>query len=501
VRTFYILGVDQSTQGTKAVLFDDKGRLKGRCDLPHRQIVSGENWVSHDPEEIYRNVIAVCRQAVGKTGIDKSQIACIGIDNQRETTVGWDKKTGRPIGDAIVWQCSRAKDICARIGAQKAAGDGIYLKTGLKLSPYYPASKMAWMIENFPGTREKIKNRTLALGTMDSWLIYKLTNGSAFKTDYSNASRTQLFNIRELKWDADICGTFGVPAEALPEVCDSDSLFGYTDLEGYLEKPVPVRGILGDSHGALFGHNCRGEGDIKATYGTGSSVMLNTGAEPFVSRHGLSTSLAWKVNGKVSYVLEGNINYTGAVITWLKDKLGIIKSASETAKLSAEADPNDQTYIVPAFSGLGAPWWRADTHAVITGMGRMTGRKELIKAASECAAYQINDVIEAMRKDTRLNLSQICVDGGPTRDKYLMQFQSDITDIDVKIPDAEELSVIGAAYLAGISAGLYDESRIYSAISYNLYKPRMDGTVRQQKLAGWSKAIKMLLGEQGDGKC
>jgi glycerol kinase len=495
VRTFYILGVDQSTQGTKAVLFDEKGKRVERCDLPHKQIISDESWVSHDPEEIYRNVVDVCRQVVEKAGIDKNQIACMGIDNQRETTVGWDRKTGQPVGNAIVWQCNRAKDICNRIGADSAAGNKIYLKTGLKLSPYYPAAKMAWMIENFPDMEEKIKNHTLALGTIDSWVIYKLTHGASFKTDYSNASRTQLFSIRELRWDEDLCRMFGVPEDTLPEVCDSDSVFGNTDLEGYLDSPIPICGVLGDSHGALFGHNCRSEGNIKATYGTGSSVMLNTGFEPFFSKHGLSTSLAWKVKGKVSYVLEGNINYTGAVISWLKDKLGMIQSASETSKLSSEADPHDQTYIVPAFSGLGAPWWRDDTHAVITGMSRMTGRKEIIKAASECSAYQINDVIEAMRKDAGLNISQMCVDGGPTRDKYLMQFQSDITDISVRIPDAEELSVIGAAYLAGISAGLYDESNVYNAISYNMYQPKIDGSVREEKIAGWNRAIKMLLGE------
>ena len=499
--TFYILGVDQSTQGTKAVLFNGQGKIIGRCDLPHKQIISEESWVSHDPEEIYRNVVAVCKQVVENTGIDKKLIACMGIDNQRETTVGWDRKTGQPVGDAIVWQCNRAKKLCDRIGADSSAGDEIYKKTGLKLSPYYPAAKMVWMTENFPDIGEKIRNHTLALGTVDSWVIYKLTHGVSFKTDYSNASRTQLFNIKELQWDRELCGRFNIPMDALPEVCDSDSIFGYTDLDGYLEKPIPIRGVLGDSHGALFGHNCLSSGDIKATYGTGSSVMLNTGFEPFFSEHGLSTSLAWKVKGKVSYVLEGNINYTGAVISWLKDSLGLIQSATETSKLASEADVHDQTYIIPAFSGLGAPWWRDDTHALITGMSRTTGKNEIVKAACECSAYQINDVIEAMRKDTGLNILQMCVDGGPTRDKYLMQFQSDITNISIKIPDAEELSVIGAAYLAGISAGLYDEAGIYNAISYSGYQSRMDSGIRNGKLAGWNKAIKMLLDSREDKKC
>ena len=491
--TFYILGVDQSTQGTKAVLFDEAGKLIGRCDLPHKQIISEKNWVSHDPEEIYRNVVSVCKQVVEKTGIDKNRIVCMGIDNQRETTVGWDRKSGLPVGNAIVWQCSRAKDLCDRIGVDSTAGNAISEKTGLKLSPYYPAAKMAWMIENLPSLSDQIQKHTLALGTVDSWVIYKLTHGASFKTDFSNASRTQLFNIKKLEWDSDLCSIFNIPSDALPEVCDSDSVFGYTDLEGYLEKPIPIRGVLGDSHGALFGHNCLSEGSIKTTYGTGSSVMLNTGHEPFFSKHGLSTSLAWKVKGKVSYVLEGNINYTGAVISWLKDNLGLIRSASEASELAIAADKHDKTYIIPAFSGLGAPWWRDDTHALISGMSRTTGKNEIVKAASECAAYQINDVVEAMRKDTGLNIPQMCVDGGPTRDRYLMQFQSDITDINIRIPDAEELSVIGASYLAGISAGLYDASGVYSAISYSGYQPKMDSEVRSEKLAGWNRAIKMLL--------
>ena len=491
--TFYVLGIDQSTQGTKAVLFDDRGKIAGRCDISHKQIISGESWVSHDPEEIYRNVVAACRQVVEKTGIDRNQIVCLGIDNQRETTVCWNKADGRPLGNAVVWQCNRAKDLCSRIGAEPAVRDEIYKKTGLKLSPYYPAAKMTWMTENFPGIGGQIKNHTLAFGTVDSWVLYKLTHGVSFKTDYSNASRTQLFNIRECRWDSGLCGIFNVPMETLPEICDSDSVFGYTDLEGYLEKPVPIHGILGDSHGALFGHNCLNKGDIKATYGTGSSVMLNTGAEPFFSRYGLSTSLAWKVKGKVSYVLEGNINYTGAVISWLKNELGLIRSASETAGIAGEADPNDRTYIVPAFSGLGAPWWRDDARALITGMSRTTGRKEIVKAASECAAYQINDVIDAMRKDTGLAIPQMCVDGGPAGDKYLMQFQSDISGMNIRIPDAEELSVIGAAYLAGISAGLYDSDNIYRAVSYSLYEPHMDGDVRKEKIAGWNKAIEMVI--------
>lgn len=493
MEAFYILGIDQSTQGTKAVLFNRTGKIIARCDAPHRQIISDQNWVSHDPEEIYRNVLQVSRQAVEKAGIDKNQIACIGIDNQRETTVGWSRETGKPIGNAIVWQCNRAKEICDRIARETGIGEKIYRTTGLKLSPYYPAGKMAWMLENIPGVRGEAEKGTLALGTIDSWLVYKLTKEKSFKTDYSNASRTQLMNIKELKWDPEVCSIFDIPMEALPEICDSDSVFGHTDLEGYLDREIPICGILGDSHGALYGHNCRTAGGIKATYGTGSSVMMNTGESPFFSSHGLSTSLAWRIQGKASYVLEGNINYTGAVISWLKDQLGLIQSAGETEELAKAADKNDKTYIVPAFSGLGAPWWRDDTLAIMTGMSRTTGKKEIVKAACDCIAYQINDVVEGMRKDSGIEISQLCVDGGPTRNHYLMQFQSDISRTGIKIPDAEELSVIGAAYLAGEAAGLYDADRIYEAISYEFYDTQMDETERTQKQDGWNKAINMLL--------
>lgn len=493
MKTFYVLGVDQSTQGTKAVLFDPKGFLLARYDLPHEQIVDHLGWVSHNPSEIYRNVVQACRKVIEKAGISSSEICCMGITNQRETTVAWDKETGEPLADAIVWQCNRAKEICREIQQKYGCEEEIYKKTGLKLSPYYPASKMTWFMENISEAREKAQQHRLALGTIDSWLIYKLTGGRSFRTDYSNASRTQLFHLENLCWDEELLKYFRVPADALAEVTDSDGIFGETDLEGFLEKPIPICGVLGDSHGALFGHNCRGEGNIKATYGTGSSVMLNTGGQQIASRHGLSTSLAWKVKGRVSYVLEGNINYTGAVISWLKDEIGIIASAKETEALALEANSQDQTYIVPAFSGLGAPWWNNEARAMIVGMNRSTGKKELVKAACDCIAYQINDVVDAMRKDTGLTIEELCVDGGPTRNAYLMQFQSDISEAGIKIPDAEELSVIGASYLAGISAGVYDENEIYQSISYQRFTPGMEAKIREEKKDGWKTAVEMLL--------
>lgn len=493
MRTFYVLGVDQSTQGTKAVLFNEKGFLIARYDLPHAQIINERGWISHDLSEIYHNVIAACKGVIEKAGISSSDICCMGITNQRETTAAWDKQTGKPLAPAVVWQCNRATEICMDLENNRGLAGEIYKKTGLKLSPYYPAAKMSWLIQNVPEVKEKAQKHTLALGTVDSWLIYKLTHGKSFKTDYSNASRTQLFHLRNLCWDTEICNIFGIPVDALPLVGDSDSVFGKTDLEGFLKEPIPICGVVGDSHGALFGHNCRKEGEIKATYGTGSSVMLNVGTTPVTSSHGLSSSLAWKVKGKVSYVLEGNINYTGAVISWIKDEVGILPSAAQTEDFIKKANPQDQTYLVPAFSGLGAPWWKNDASAMIVGMNRSTGKNELVKAACDCIAYQINDVVEAMRKDTGLAIGTLCVDGGPTRNRYLMQFQSDITDAQIRIPDTEELSVIGAAYMAGISLGVYQEKEIYQRVSYEDYHRKMDEKIRQKKQEGWKKAVRMLL--------
>lgn len=491
--TFYILGIDQSTQGTKGVLVDDGGRIVGRCDLPHRQIVNEKGWVSHDPEEFYQNSLAVCREVIEKTGIDKSLIRCMGITNQRETTVAWSRATGKPLAHAIVWQCARAMQLCGEIEKRTGCGEDVCKRTGLVLSPYYPASKMAWLLRNEENVKLAAGQGDLALGTVDSYLVYRLTKGESFCTDYSNASRTQLFNLKTLAWDEELCRIFGIPVNALPAVTDSDAVFGETDLEGYLEKPIPICGVLGDSHGALFGHNCRRPGGIKTTYGTGSSIMLNIGDELKLSSHGLSTSLAWKVGGKVSYVLEGNINYTGAVISWLKNDLGLIASAKETETLAGEANQEDGTYMIPAFSGLGAPWWKNDARAMIYGMSRSTGKKEIVKAACESIAYQIRDVVDAMRRDTGLRIGELCVDGGPTRNHYLMQFQSDIADASIRIPDAEELSVLGAIFVAGISAGLWKQEEMYSSISYEHYSPKMEEVLREAKISGWKEAIGKLL--------
>lgn len=487
----YIISIDQSTQGTKALLFDESGTLIKRQDIPHEQKINSAGWVSHDPEEIYQNTIRAVKNLVGASGIDKNDIAGAAISNQRETSLAWDKTTGKPLADAIVWQCARAAEICERVEKQGKA-ELIRTKTGMNLSPYFPASKIAWLLENVEGAKEKAENHTICHGTIDSWLVYKLTNGKAYKTDYSNASRTQLFNIFELKWDEEICKIFGIDPINLAEVCDSDSCFGETDFEGFLEKAVPIHGVLGDSHGALFGQGCLKPGMIKTTYGTGSSIMMNIGEQPILSEHGVVTSLAWSMGGNVNYVLEGNLNYTGAVITWLKDDMELIHSPGETEILAGKAETDDSVYLVPAFTGLGAPYWDSRAKAAVTGMTRTTKRAEIVRAGLECIAYQITDVIEAMSRDAKVKVNELRVDGGPTRNRYLMQFQSDMADAAVQVPDSEELSGIGPAYAAGLALGLWGEE-IFGKLNRMKYEPKMKAETRKHKREGWKKAVDSVL--------
>ena len=487
----YIISIDQSTQGTKALLFDESGSLIKRTDKSHRQIVNDKGWVSHDPEEIYRNTIEVVTRLVAESGIDKTKILGVGISNQRETSLAWDKTTGEPIGQAIVWQCARAVDICERV-EKLGEAENIRKRTGMNLSPYFPASKIALILEVVDGAKEKAEAGNICHGTIDSWLIYKLTGKKSYKTDYSNASRTQLFNIFTLTWDEEICRLFGIDAANLAEVCDSDSDFGETDFEGLLEKPVPIHGVLGDSHGSLFGQGCLKPGMIKSTYGTGSSIMMNIGEEPVLSTHGVVTSLAWSMSRKVNYVLEGNLNYTGAVITWLKDDLKLIASPKETEALAREATADDNLYLIPAFSGLGAPYWDSHAAAAIVGMTRTTGKAEVVRAGVECIAYQITDIIRAMSEDAKVKVEELRVDGGPTKNSYLMQFQSDIASAVVQVPDSEELSGIGPAYAAGLALGVWDKS-IFGKLNRIKYEPHMDGTLRDKKYNGWKTAVGTIL--------
>lgn len=481
----YILAIDQSTSGTKALLFDEDARLIGRSDLPHKQKISENGWVAHDPMEIWENTKGVARAIIEKTGINKDEVIGIGISNQRETALVWDRDTGLPVYDAIVWQCARGAKICEGLSDY---AEMVREHTGLRLSPYFSAAKIAWVLQN----AGDLSGRHLCCGTIDSWLVFKMTHGKEFRCDYSNASRTQLFNIRTLSWDSEICSIFGIDPETLPTVTDSDGLYGYTDLDGYFSKEIPIHGVLGDSHGALFGQGCLTSGMIKATFGTGSSVMMNIGEKPIFSDAGIVTSLAWSMGGKVNYVLEGNINYTGSVIKWLVDDAKLLGASHESGEFAAKANPEDTTYLVPAFSGLGAPYWDSEAKAAIVGMTRSTGKAEIVKAAEECIAYQITDLVLLMQQESGLPITEIRVDGGPTKDKYLMQFQSDMLSIPVAVPKNEELSGIGAAYAAGFALGLWDQS-VYEKEERTRYLSKVDEYSRKKRYDGWKAAVASVL--------
>lgn len=486
----YILAIDQSTQGTKGLLFDENGVLVSRADRPHRQIVNEKGWVEHDPEEILSCVLAAAREAVERAGVDKAGVAALGISNQRETVAAWDRESGKPLGNAIVWQCARARDICEELRGSAAM---VKERTGLDLSPYFSAPKLAWMLRNRPAVSQAARRGTLCLGTMDSWLLFRLTRERAFLTDYSNASRTQLFHIRDLQWDGECCKLYGIPPAALAGVRMSDSLFGTTDLGGWLDRPIPIHAVLGDSHAALLGQRCRAPGQVKATYGTGSSVMMQTGERCVESAGGLVTSLAWGLDGRVEYVLEGNLNYTGAVISWLKKDMGLIAAEGESEELARAANPEDRTYFVPAFTGLGAPYWDSAATGLLTGVTRTTGRAEVVRACLACIAHQIDDLLERMAACSGLPVTELRVDGGPTANSWLMQFQSDIAGVELRLPDISELSGMGAAYAAGIAAGIYDPNTIYEHIRYRRYTGEMDAGERERRRAGWRQAVAQAL--------
>lgn len=486
----YILSVDQSTQGTKALLFDEHASLVARADRPHRQIINDQGWVEHDPQEILSNLLLTCMNVLVRAGISKDDLVAMGISNQRETVVAWDRNSGEPLCNAIVWQCSRATDLCRDLAPH---ADEIKAKTGLMLSPYFSAPKMAWMLRHMSSVQKAAERGTLCFGTIDSYLVWKLTQEHAFKTDYSNASRTSLLNLDTLTWDEGLCLLYGVDKRFLPEICMSDALYGHTTLGGLLEKPLPICGVLGDSHAALLGQACLKPGDVKATYGTGSSVMMQTGSCRVNSTCGLVTGLAWGLNGHVSYVLEGNLNYTGAVITWLKNGVHLIESDTESEKLAYAANHEDTTSFVPAFTGLGAPYWDSKATGMLTGITRTTGRAEIVRACLECIGFQIDDLLTRMVKDADVAASELRVDGGPTANHYLMQFQSDISGAVLRVPDIQELSGMGAALAAGFSCKLYRPEHTYDVMKYSYYHPQNGNDWRAKRKAQWQDAVQQAL--------
>lgn len=490
----YVMAIDQSTSSTKAIFFDKKGNLVHRVNADHKQYYPKLGWVEHDACEIFEKVCFAVKKLYEETGINPDEVAALGLSNQRETALVWDKKTGKPIYHAIVWQCQRAEAICKQI-EQKGYGNLIKEKTGLVLSPYFPAAKIKWILDNVEGARRKAEAGELVCGTIDTWLLWNLTNGKVHATDYSNASRTQLFHIHEKKWDEEILNIFTIPKNMMADVCDSNALFGYTQKESVFGAEIPICGCMGDSHAALFGQTCFLEGMTKTTYGTGSSIMMNIGRKALASKNGLVTSIAWGIDGIVEYVFEGNINCTGDTLKWLTNELELIKGSFESENIAKTVENNGGVYIVPAFVGLNAPYWNSKARATISGLSRGATKAHVVRAALESIAYQIKDVVDIMVKESDVELKELRVDGGPTRNVLLMQFQADILNVAVVCCEIEELSAAGAAYMAGISFefwnGKEELSKLRKETAY--YMPSMKEQERKALYDGWKKAIQRTL--------
>lgn len=488
----YILAIDQSTAGTKAILFSPDGNLISRADVPHRQITNDRGWIEHDPEEIYQNVLSVCRMVLQQAQIPPHAIGAIGITNQRETVVCWDRDTQRPVHNAIVWQCGRAEEIVQRLLPN---AELIQRRTGLRLSPFFSAAKFSWILENIEEARALADQKRLCCGNIDAWLLFKLSGGKHFKTDYSNASRTQLLNLDTLRWDKEIAAIFGLCTSMLPDICDSGGNFAQTTMDGLFSYPVPIYAVMGDSQAALYANGCHQPNMAKATFGTGTSVMLNVGSErPKNTVSGLVESLAWGLDGKATYVLEGNINFTGAIIRWLVQDVHLLENSSEAGHIAKSVADTNGVYLVPAFSGLGAPYWRSDVRGIISGMSIGTQREHIVRAAEEAIAYQIKDIVEELIAAQEKPLDILCVDGGATKDEFLMPFVADILGIDIHISQMEELSAAGVAYLAAIQAGISTEKQLFARRRHTVENSHMDDLVRTQLYQGWKKSVSMLIG-------
>lgn len=486
----YIIGIDQSTQSTKVFLYDRQGKIVAKASRKHRQIINDQGWISHDLSEIYANLLICVKAIFADPQIHTTDIKAVGLTNQRETVAAWDRDTGEPLSKAVVWQDARSEALCQQLQQREPnANKLVVYKSGLPISPYFPAAKMAWLLANEATVTSAATKGNLCLGTIDSWLLYRLTSGNSFYTEPSNACRTELMNLTTRQWDPELLKLFGISKQYLPEIIASDSNFGQTDFDGILAEPIPIYGVLGDSEGALYGQGGTHCGDLKATYGTGSSIMINVGNQPVRSKSGLVTSIGWQQGSQVAYVLEGNINYTGALVTWLKDSLQLIHEDSETEELAMQANIRDKTVIVPAFTGLGAPHWENNARATILNMSTMTKRAELVKASLESIALQIQDVIESAKDDVAEISDVLYVDGGPTHNNYLMQCQSDLSNVKIAVPNNEDMSAFGAALMAGNAIGFYDDKHTDNYIDYRYYQPEMTLTQRSTKLHDWQNAI------------
>ncbi len=486
----YILSFDAGTTSSRAIIFNKKGQIINVAQKEFQQIYPKAGWVEHDPMEIWASQSGVAREVLEMSAIRPDQIVGIGITNQRETTLVWDKNTGKPVYNAIVWQCRRTASYCERL-KEKGWIDKIRDKTGLVLDAYFSATKIAWILDNVEGAREKAERGDLLFGTVDTWLVWNLTRGKVHVTDYSNASRTMLFNIKDLKWDDEILEALNIPRSMMPEVKDSSCIYGYTDEHTYGGARIPIAGIAGDQQAALFGQNCFKPGMVKNTYGTGCFVLMNTGQEMIRSKNGLLTTIAWGIDGRVSYALEGSVFIAGAAIQWLRDELRLVYDSPQSEYYANKIEDTDGVVVVPAFTGLGAPYWDMYARGGIFGLTRGTKREHLVRATLESLAYQSKDVIEAMQEDAKIPLAYLRVDGGASANNFLMQFQADMLNTEVHRPRTLETTSLGAAYLAGLAVGYWkDLDEISEDFSIDrTFKPQMSQEKRDKNYKYWKKAI------------
>ena len=492
----YIIALDQGTTSSRAVIFDNNSQIREMVQKEFKQIYPQPGWVEHDPMEIYASQYAVLVEAVAKSGIASQEIAAIGITNQRETTIVWDRRNGKPVYNAIVWQCRRTADIVEQIHADGLT-DYIRENTGLIPDAYFSATKIKWILDHVEGARELAQQGHLLCGTVDTWLIWKLTEGRVFATDRTNASRTMLYNIRTLQWDSRLCDYFGIPASMLPEVKASSDDYGTVSILG---RDVPICGVAGDQQAALYGQACFSEGDVKNTYGTGCFLLMNIGNRFITSRNGLLTTIAASAGGSVQYALEGSVFVGGALIQWLRDEMRLITDAADTEYFARKAGTNNGVYIVPAFTGLGAPYWDMYARGSIFGLTRGANRNHIIRAALEAIAYQTMDVIGAMEQDTGLRINRLKVDGGASKNNFLMQFQSDVIGATVQRAQVMETTALGAAYLAGLYVGVWT-SADEIARSWGVdreYTPAMEQEEKEKLTRKWHKAVQMCLGWDKD---
>lgn len=485
----YIMALDAGTTSNRCILFNRKGEIVSVAQKEFAQIFPNPGWVEHDANEIWSTQLGVAVEAMSKIGASAGDIAGIGITNQRETTVVWDKKTGEPVCNAIVWQCRRTSEYCDSL-KEKGLAEVIRRKTGLVVDAYFSATKLKWILDHVQGARERAEKGELLFGTVDTWLIWKLTKGRVHVTDYSNASRTMMYNINELRWDCDILAEMDIPESMLPEVCPSSHIYGMTD-QTYFGGGVPIASAAGDQQAALFGQACFGKGEAKNTYGTGCFLLMNTGNQPVFSQNGLVTTIAWGLDGKVNYALEGSIFIAGAVIQWLRDEMRLIDSSADSDYMARKVPDTNGCYVVPAFTGLGAPYWDQYARGTIVGLTRGVNKYHIIRAALESIAYQVNDVLQAMEADSGIHLAALKVDGGASANDFLMQAQADIVQTQVLRPECVESTAAGAAYLAGLAVGYWDsidQIRQNLRIS-KIFYPEITQEQRQLGVAGWKRAV------------